>query len=235
MAGTAAGLGLAVLIEVHDRSELDRALAAEAEIVGVNSRNLRTLTVDPEVLEELGALIPAGVIAVAESGIRTPADIERLSAVGYSAFLVGERLDCRARSRRRTEGAASVALKALSMMTRVKICGIRRMEDAMLAAELGADALGLRVLAIEPALSRPEDARAIVAALPPFVTTVGVFVNQSEAYVSDVARLLNLGAIQLHGEEAPESYGSLSGRVIKSVTVREGHDCRRHCRPYRTA
>ncbi len=89
---TAASLGLAALVEVHDRSELERALDAEADIVGVNSRNLRTLTVDPEVLEELGSLIPAGVIAVAESGIRTPADIERLSAVGYAAFLVGERL-----------------------------------------------------------------------------------------------------------------------------------------------
>jgi indole-3-glycerol phosphate synthase len=90
---TASSLGLAAVVEVHDRLELARALDnAEAEIVGVNSRNLRTLTVNPEVLEELGALIPAGVIAVAESGIRTPADIERLSAVGYAAFLVGERL-----------------------------------------------------------------------------------------------------------------------------------------------
>jgi indole-3-glycerol phosphate synthase len=90
---TASSLGLAAEVEVHDRLELARALDnAEAEIVGVNSRNLRTLTVNPEVLEELGALIPAGVIAVAESGIRTPADIERLSAVGYAAFLVGERL-----------------------------------------------------------------------------------------------------------------------------------------------
>ena len=92
LAVTAENLGLAALIEVHDRSELDRALDADADIVGVNSRNLRTLTVHPEVLEELGALIPPGVIAVAESGIRTPADIARLSAVGYSAFLVGERL-----------------------------------------------------------------------------------------------------------------------------------------------
>jgi indole-3-glycerol phosphate synthase len=89
---TASNLGLAAVVEVHDRSELERALKADAEIVGVNSRNLRTLTVDRAVLDELGALMPRDVIAVAESGIRTTADIERLSAVGYSAFLVGERL-----------------------------------------------------------------------------------------------------------------------------------------------
>jgi indole-3-glycerol phosphate synthase len=92
LAVTASGLGLAALIEVHDRPELERALSADAEIVGVNSRNLRTLAVDPAVLEELGTLMPAGVIAVAESGIRTPADIGRLSMMRYSAFLVGERL-----------------------------------------------------------------------------------------------------------------------------------------------
>ncbi len=78
----------------------------------------------------------------------------------------------------------------------------------MLAAELGADALGFVFWPSSPRFLDPEGARAIVAALPPFVTTVGVFVDQPEAYVSDVARLLNLGAIQLHGEEVPESYAS---------------------------
>ena len=88
----AAALGLATLVEVHDREELTRALDAGADVVGVNSRNLRTLSVDQSVLEDLAPSIPATVTAVAESGIRTTADIERLSAAGYSAFLVGERL-----------------------------------------------------------------------------------------------------------------------------------------------
>jgi indole-3-glycerol phosphate synthase len=77
---------------VHDRVELDRALEAGARIVGVNSRNLRTLKVDLDILETLAPLVPATVVAVAESGIRTRADIDRLSAAGYRAFLVGERL-----------------------------------------------------------------------------------------------------------------------------------------------
>jgi indole-3-glycerol phosphate synthase len=88
----AADLGLAALVEVHDADELSRAVDAGARIVGVNSRNLDTLAVDPEVLELAAGRLPADVIAVAESGIRGRADIDRLSAMGYHAFLVGERL-----------------------------------------------------------------------------------------------------------------------------------------------
>ena len=92
LAAAADALGLATLVEVHDRDELTRALDAGATVVGVNSRNLRTLAVDPSVLDELAALLPRNVIAVAESGIRSADDIGRLTAEGYHAFLVGERL-----------------------------------------------------------------------------------------------------------------------------------------------
>lgn len=90
--GRADQLGLSALVEVHDTGELARAIDAGAEIVGVNSRNLRTLTVDRGVLERVVDAVPAAVTAVAESGIRTTDDIGRLSSAGYSAFLVGERL-----------------------------------------------------------------------------------------------------------------------------------------------
>jgi indole-3-glycerol phosphate synthase len=85
-------LGLAALVEVHDGDELSRALDAGAEIVGVNSRNLRTLDVNPSVHDVLADRMPSSVIAVAESGLRTTADLTRLEAGGYRAFLVGERL-----------------------------------------------------------------------------------------------------------------------------------------------
>ncbi len=83
---------LAALVEVHDEVELKPALASGARIVGVNNRNLRTFDVDLGVSLRLAEKIPAGVTKVAESGIHTAADIHRLAAAGYHAFLVGEHL-----------------------------------------------------------------------------------------------------------------------------------------------
>jgi len=84
--------GLDALVEVHDRSELDRAFSAGARIVGVNNRNLKTLEVSLDTALSLSPAIPDGVVAVAESGIRTGDDIRRLREAGFAAFLIGERL-----------------------------------------------------------------------------------------------------------------------------------------------
>jgi indole-3-glycerol phosphate synthase len=83
--------GLAALVEVHTREELQRAIGAGATIVGVNSRNLKTLEIDLALHEALISEIPAGVTAVAESGLTSGADLRRLRAAGYHAFLIGER------------------------------------------------------------------------------------------------------------------------------------------------
>jgi indole-3-glycerol phosphate synthase len=85
-------LGLAVLVEAHDGPEIERALRAGAEIVGVNNRDLATFKEDLGVGESLAALIPPAAIAIAESAVRTPADAVRLGAVGFDAVLVGEAL-----------------------------------------------------------------------------------------------------------------------------------------------
>jgi indole-3-glycerol phosphate synthase len=83
---------LDVLCEVHDREELERALALDCECVGVNSRDLRTFEVSLERACELAALLPSSAVKVAESGIHTAADMQRLRAAGYNAFLIGESL-----------------------------------------------------------------------------------------------------------------------------------------------
>ena len=83
--------GFAVLVEVHSREELRRAIGAGATMVGVNSRNLKTLTVDLRLHDELVLGIPAGTTAVAESGLTSGADLRRLRDTGYDAFLIGER------------------------------------------------------------------------------------------------------------------------------------------------
>ena len=88
----ASAAGVASLVEAHDADELQRALDCGAEIVGVNSRNLRTLDVEPELHDRLASLIPSGIASVAESGLRQLGDLMRLERAGYKAFLVGERL-----------------------------------------------------------------------------------------------------------------------------------------------
>ena len=88
----ATALGLAVLVEVHDEAELAVALDAGATLVGVNNRNLRTLEVDRGVSERIASVLPAGITAVSESGLSAAAEVARLQALGYRAFLVGERL-----------------------------------------------------------------------------------------------------------------------------------------------
>jgi indole-3-glycerol phosphate synthase len=87
----AAALGLAVLVEAHDPLELERALGAGATVIGVNSRDLRTLEVSRTVFEELASRVPADVLAVAESGLHAPSDLVHLGQRGYRAFLIGER------------------------------------------------------------------------------------------------------------------------------------------------
>jgi indole-3-glycerol phosphate synthase len=88
---SAATHGLDVLVEVHSAAELAPALDAGATIIGVNNRNLRTLAVDVRASEAIIGHIPRGVVAISESGLSTPADLHHLRALGYRAFLIGER------------------------------------------------------------------------------------------------------------------------------------------------
>lgn len=88
--GTALEAGLDPLVEVHDQAELETALACGARLVGVNSRDLRTLAVSLDTALRLAPHIPDDVVAVAESGITSGTDVRRLRAAGYDAFLVGE-------------------------------------------------------------------------------------------------------------------------------------------------
>jgi indole-3-glycerol phosphate synthase len=85
-------LELNTLVEVHDAHELERAIDAGATIVGINNRNLKTLEVSTRTSEELVAMLPGGIVSVAESGLKDASDLARLSAAGFDAFLIGERL-----------------------------------------------------------------------------------------------------------------------------------------------
>ena len=104
-------------------------------------------------------------------------------------------------------------------MLRIKICGITRLEDALLAADLGASMVGFIFWPSSPRFVDPYRARRIVSALPPWLSPVGVFVDQPIDYVRGVANLVKLGAVQLHGHEPAEYYEKLAYRVIKAVPV----------------
>jgi indole-3-glycerol phosphate synthase len=92
LAELARQLELDVLVEVHDEDELHRAAACGADLIGVNNRNLRTLAVDVDASLRLASRMPPGVVAVAESGLKSADDVQRLSRAGYGGFLIGERL-----------------------------------------------------------------------------------------------------------------------------------------------
>lgn len=104
---------------------------------------------------------------------------------------------------------------------RVKICGITTVEDGLHAARCGADALGLVFYAKSPRYVEPPRARRIIAALPPLVTTVGLFVNHSADEISQIAHFCGLDVLQLHGDEAPDQCQLPPWRVIKALRVRD--------------
>jgi phosphoribosylanthranilate isomerase len=105
-------------------------------------------------------------------------------------------------------------------MVRIKICGITNLKDALLAAALGADALGFIFYPRSPRALAPETARDIIAQLPPFITTVGVFVDEEAATVRELAARVGLDWLQLHGNESPEYCRSLGRRVIKGFRIK---------------
>lgn len=103
---------------------------------------------------------------------------------------------------------------------RVKICGITRHEDAMAAVDAGADALGFIFYDKSPRSIAPADAAAIIADLPPFVQTVGLFVNEEIQAIRGIVETCGIDVVQLHGDETPEFCASLPYRIIKSIRVR---------------
>ena len=104
-------------------------------------------------------------------------------------------------------------------MTKVKICGITSVADALLAVEAGADALGFIFVEKTPRYVEPAVAASIIAQLPPFVTAVGIFWDHGPVHVKAVAAEAGLGALQFHGEEKPEDLAGYDLPVIKTIKL----------------
>lgn len=218
--------GLEALVEVHTEDEWRQALDAGATLVGINNRDLRSLTTDLAVTERLAPLAPPGVTVVSESGIRSAADVRRVRDAGAHAVLVGESL------LRRTGVSRLALLEELAGVPRreaapwpsflplprrgegipVKICGLTRPEDAALAVRWGASALGV-VFAPSPRRVGLEQAREILSVAPAEVARVGVFVNPDPGFVAEAVEACSLGWIQLSGTEGPADVLQLSERL----------------------
>ena len=110
---------------------------------------------------------------------------------------------------------------------RIKICGVTNLDDARLCVAVGADAIGLNFVEGTPRYVTPETAARIVAALPPFVTPVGVFWDHAPGHVKAIAEQCGLGALQFHGDEAPEDLHDFRLPVIKTLKIAGAADIER--------
>ena len=120
-------------------------------------------------------------------------------------------------------------------MTRIKICGITRAEDALSAANNGADAIGLVFYQRSPRHVNVAQAKLLAGTLPPFVTVVGLFVNAEAAFVREVLANVPLDMLQFHGDETPEYCAQFDRPYLKAIRVKVGVDLLQCASDFRSA
>ncbi len=216
----ASTLGLDALIEVHDAAELAEVLPLGAAVIGVNSRDLTTLEIDLDHARRLLTKVPADRVRVAESGLDTLEDIDRVRDRA-DGVLIGT-----AFMRAPDPGGRIVELGLGRRSFATKICGLRRREDADACIAAGADFAGINLARRFRRSVDVETARPLVAALRgSSVIPVGVFMDQPTDEVARIADAAGLEWIQLHGEESLDDCATLARRfhVIKALDDRTAH------------
>lgn len=202
----AARLNMGWLTEVHDSDELQRAIALEAPVIGVNNRDLKTLAIDLATTERLAGLVPATRVVISESGITSRNDVLRL-APHTNGYLIGSALS----------GAPDPATATRELLFgRVKVCGLTRSDDAVAAWRSGATHGGV-VLAESRRRVSIAQAAAVFEAAP--LARVAVVVNAPLDEVAQAARELRLDVVQLHGDEDADYVSCLNLLLPPGVAV----------------
>ncbi|AQS36858.1 indole-3-glycerol phosphate synthase [Shewanella psychrophila] len=186
---------LDILTEVSNEAELERAITLNANIIGINNRNLRDLSTDLATTEELAPRIPSDRVVISESGIYNQAQVRRLSPL-VDGFLVGSSL--------MAADDLDLACRTLTLGHN-KVCGLTSVEDANVVADAGAIYGGLIFAEKSPRYITPDNAKSLVAThrfSGTQLNFVGVFVNASAKTIADIASSLELFAVQLHGSES---------------------------------
>jgi len=205
------------LVEVHNEKDIDK-IPDNAEIIGINNRNLDTLEIALETTKRLSGLIKnKAAVIVTESGILHAADVRQMRKYA-DAMLIGSAIMASDSPSSRIDGL---------LRPRIKICGMTNLSDAKMCAENGADFLGFIFYEKTARYIAPEKAEIIIKKLKtgyPDIKTVGVFVNSNPEEVKSIKEKCRLDYLQLHGDETPEYINHLEGKVIKAFRV--GKDSR---------
>ncbi|MBT4937480.1 bifunctional indole-3-glycerol-phosphate synthase TrpC/phosphoribosylanthranilate isomerase TrpF [Candidatus Peregrinibacteria bacterium] len=206
----AESLAMDVLFEVHNEEELEKVLNVKPKIIGVNNRNLKDFSIDLNLTKKLSKKIPDDIVIVAESGISCKSDVVNVLGVA-DAMLVGTSI---MGSKNPNE-----KIQELTMLPKIKICGIINAEDAIEAIKCGASYIGLIFANESPRKIDIKKAKEIITHIKKACHTepvevysetrqkappqfIGVFVNQTECF--QTAKDLELDGVQLHGEEGEE-------------------------------
>jgi len=193
LADQAHGLGMDVLVEVHNRAALDRALQLETRLIGINNRDLKTLKVDLHTTEELAPLVPPDRIIVGESGIAGPADLDRLATAGARCFLVGESL-----MRAGDVAAATRRLLRLPDLSHTDLEGHARMVDVSDKAETDRIAVaGARVLMRPETLARIQAGEIAKGDVLAVARLAGIMAAKRTGDLIPLCHPLNLTSVQV--------------------------------------
>jgi indole-3-glycerol phosphate synthase/phosphoribosylanthranilate isomerase len=223
-------LELDCLVETHNETEVQQALACGARIIGINNRDLTTFKVDLSTFTRLAPGVPKDRTIVCESGIHSMEDVAKAAEYGADAVLIGTSL---MKAPNIPDKIRQLKVRRAAS-TKIKICGITRKEDAVAAATCGADFIGLVFFQGSPRRILPIAAAHIIAEVKrhyPDIKVVGVFVNPTIRQVTETASRTGIDMVQIHGNYdtsfAAKLRQATNRDVIAAVQIKDDESLRR--------